>query len=136
MEREFFQSYVGKHVDLLINKRNINGVLVSLQENKLKLQTDFGIVQIDIEKVEDIQKLNLLKDVFVYVCKNPICNCKGIRFLSSSKKINWPCKYFKKFECPIKKICNYNQLPLELKNKFIDGMHSEIPVFQSQTLKD
>lgn len=126
------KTYFGNQVNIVINSKNISGIINEISDRYLKLDTDFGIVQIDIEKIQDIQKISIVKDLFIYVCKNEICNCKGIRFLSDKTKLNWPCSHFKEFKCPIKKICNFNELPLNLRYKFLNGMHSEIPIIENK----
>ena len=128
MKAEEIKQFKGKNVNLTIDKKTLTGILVQLNENTIKLETDFGIVEIENSKITDMLKIEVLKDLFIYVCKNELLNCKGIRLITSKEKVNWACKYFKQFECPIKKICNLNDMPLKIKNSFLDGMHSEIPV--------
>ena len=130
MNKDDFKDYFGKQVSILVNTKNINGIINEINDKYIKLDTDFGIAEISIDKIQDIQKIDIVKDLFVYVCKNQLCKCKGIRFLSNKSKLNWPCKHFKQFSCPIKKICNFNELPLNLRYTFLNGMHSEIPVIE------
>jgi hypothetical protein len=50
--------------------------------------------------------------------------------ITTEKKTNWCCKHYKKFDCTIKRICDFNELPLNIKLAFLDGMHSTIPVIE------
>lgn len=129
MNIQQIKQFKGKCVCVFLNNdKNISGIVLQILENSIKLQTDFGIIQIKSQNINGINNIDQLKDLFVYVCKNQALSCKGIRLISSKTKINWPCKYFKDYQCSIKKVCNYNDIPLKIKNAFIDGMHSVIPV--------
>lgn len=122
-------NYKGKNVCLLLqNEKSICGIILQFLNDSIKIETDYGILAVENDKIVDINCVQQLKDLFVYTCKNIMLNCKGIRLISGKNKLNWPCKYFKKFQCQICKICNYNDIPLRIKNDFIDGMHSQIPV--------
>lgn len=133
MDYNLIQQYKGSSIQANIKQKTIIGVLTQVDQNHSFIETDYGIVQVKNIDIADINKIKLIQDLYVYICKNPICNCGGIRMLISEKsKINWPCKYFKKFQCPIKKICNFNTLPLKIKNRFLDNMHSPIPPFETK----
>lgn len=133
MQFQLIKEYTGETVDVIVKDRNITGILSQVNQNTSFIETDYGIVQVKNENISDINKIKLLQDLFVYICKNQICNCGGIRMLTTQKnKLKWPCKYFKKFSCPIKKICNFNTLPLKIKNRFLDNMHSPIPPFENK----
>ena len=132
MNREQLQQYKGKNVCVFLNnEKNIYGIVVELSERQVKLQTDYGVLSIENDKITTVSCVDQLKDLFVYTCRNIALKCKGVRLVSSKSKLNWPCKYFKQFQCQISKVCNYNDIPLRIKNDFIDGMHSEIPVVGS-----
>lgn len=133
MQHSLLSEYKGKTVQLTVNQKTITGILSDVNEQISIIETDYGVVQVKNENITDVNQIKLLQDLFVYVCKNQICNCGGIRLLTTNqKKLNWPCKYFKKFSCPIKKVCNFNSLPLKIKNRFLDNMHSPIPPFESK----
>ena len=129
MQHDQFLQFKGKTVSVFLkNSKNINGNVLQVNDLNLKLQTDLGVLQILFKDVQFITKIENQKDLFVYVCKNQMLSCKGVRLISSKSKINWPCKYFKDYQCQIKKVCNYNDLPLKIKQDFIDDMHSIVPV--------
>ena len=133
MQFQLINQYKGQTVQIIVNQKTITGILSEVEKNTSFVETDYGVVQLKNDTIKDINKIKLLQDIFVYVCKNQICNCGGIRMLfSGKKKLNWPCKYFKKFSCPIKKVCNFNTLPLKIKNRFLENMHSPIPPFQNK----
>lgn len=129
MQRQQFLQFKGMFVCVFLkNKKQICGIVLQTLENSFKLQSDIGIIQILFKDVQFVTQKQNQKKLFVYVCKNQMLCCKGIRMISSNKKINWPCKYFKNFQCVIKKVCDYNELPLNIKQDFIDNMHSILPV--------
>lgn len=133
MQYDLIKEYKGKTVQLNVNQKIIIGILTQVEQLTSVIQTDYGVVQIKNKTITDINQIKMLQDLFVYVCKNELCNCGGIRMLTiPTDKINWPCKYFKKFSCPIKKICNFNTLPLKIKNRFLNNMHSPIPPFEDK----
>lgn len=132
MQWQFVKQYRGKYANITVNNKILNGVVVDCNSEKLKLQTDVGLLQLDVKNIQDIQQLNQQNPIFIYVCKNQICKCKGIRLLNGKKKLTWPCKHLKEFNCTVKKVTNFNQLPLQLKNKFLDGLHSQIPIIQNK----
>lgn len=133
MDYQLLNEYKGKTVQITVNSKNISGILSQVNEKDCFVETDYGVVQLKNNDITDVNSIKLLEDLYVYICKNEICNCKGIRYLTSgTSKLNWPCKYFKKFSCPIKKVCNFNTLPLKIKNRFLQNMHSPIPPFQNK----
>lgn len=137
MLKEQIIDFKGKNVLVVLNNnKTVSGNLIELLDSQIKLQTDLGVLSITFQVIDMINQIDQLKKLFVYVCKNELLGCKGIRLISSKQKINWPCKYFKKYQCSVKKVCNFNDIPLKIKNDFIDGLHSIIPVIGQLSQKN
>ena len=122
------QKFIGQHVIVQLENKTLNGNLISVNDTNARLQLDCGIIQIQLDKIKDFTKSLTMPNLNVYVCKNDVLGCKGCRMITTEKKAVWCCKHHKKFDCTIKRICDFNQLPLNIKMAFLDGMHSTIPV--------
>lgn len=123
--------FLGNNVTLELENKTLNGNIVSCEENSIKIETDFGVIEIPNEKIIDINKNINVQSLNVFVCRNEVLGCKGVRMLSSKDEPKWKCKYLNKFNCPVKKVCDFNSLPINIKLAFLDGLHSEVPVIEN-----
>lgn len=132
MNIEIVKELVGKNVMVDLEEKSINGNIIEYNIEGIKLETDFGVIEIKYKKIKDINRFYKIAELNVFVCKNEVLGCKGMRLLSTKEDITWKCKYSEKYNCPIKKICNFNELPLNIKVSFLDGLHTDIPVIEEK----
>jgi len=133
MQVDIIKDFIGKNVIVdLSSEKSVNGNLVEINESSIKLETDYGLIEISNNKIKDINRVFKLPDLNVFVCKNEVIGCKGMRSLSTKEKFVWKCKYFDKYKCPIKRVCNFNDLPLNIKISFLDGLHNDPPIVEEE----
>ena len=131
MKYEELKVFLGSSVSIELENRTINGNIIASDESNIKLETDIGVIEINNDKIIDVNKNVKMPTLNVFVCKNEALGCKGVRMLSSKDDLKWKCKYLNKFKCTLKKICDFNSLPIEIKLAFLDGLHSEVPVIEN-----
>lgn len=132
MDNESIKEFLGKNVIVELENRSVSGNLIHFDNDCIKLETDYGIIEILNKNIKDINRLFKMLNLNVFVCKNEVIGCKGMRMLSTKDSFVWKCKYFEKYKCPIKRICNFNELPLNIKVSFLDGLHNDPPVIEEE----
>lgn len=135
MDKDTIKDFYGKNVIIDLESKSITGNIIECNDVNVKIETDFGLLEISNEKIKDINRTFKFPDLNVYVCKNEVIGCKGMRFLSTHEQFDWKCNYFKKYNCQVKRICNFNELPINIKISFLNGLHSDPPIIEDDNKK-
>lgn len=118
---------IGKNIQMEYEGKTVMFVLKEVNDELLVGKTPTNLdIYIPRGKVGPFMVGNFNR-LYVHNCKNEGV-CKGYRMLSTAKEVGWQCKHGKKFKCSI--ICSgeFDTLPQELRTKFLDGLHTTIPV--------
>lgn len=114
-------------VVVFVGKKTINGIIKEDNDNSIVVDSDeFGVLDIPKTKVDDLIYVKDQEPIYIFVCKNAL-GCNGIRYIGTDCK-NFPCKMLNKYKCDVNQVCDFNELPLNLRKAFLNGMSSQIPI--------